>query len=126
MTISPNISHAESLVMEALWRKHPLSADQIAAEIGGERDWSEKTVKTLLNRLLTKKVIAAQPQGRRYLYSPLVERADYVQGESRSLLDRLFDGRLAPLVSHFADTNQLTAKDVAELKHLIAELDDDR
>ncbi len=126
MTISPNISHAESLVMEALWRKRPLSADQIAAEIGGERDWSEKTVKTLLNRLLTKKVIAAQPQGRRYLYSPLVERADYVQGESRSLLDRLFDGRLAPLVSHFADTNQLTAKDVAELKHLIAELDDDR
>ena len=121
-----NISHAESLVMEALWRKHPLSAEEIAAEVGPERDWSEKTVKTLLNRLLSKQAISAEPQGRRYLYSPVTPRADYVQGESRGLLDRLFDGKLAPLVSHFAETNQLTAEDVADLKRLVAELDDGR
>lgn len=121
-----SISHAESLVMEALWRKHPLSAEQIVAEVGPERDWSEKTVKTLLSRLLSKQAISAEPQGRRYLYSPVTPRADYVQVESRGLLDRLFDGRLAPMVSHFAETNQLTAEDVADLKRLVAELDDGR
>ncbi|MFN4091405.1 MAG: BlaI/MecI/CopY family transcriptional regulator [Brevundimonas sp.] len=121
-----SISHAESLVMEALWRKHPLSAEEIVAEVGPERDWSEGTVKTLLSRLLSKQAISAEPQGRRYLYSPVTPRADYVQVESRGLLDRLFDGRLAPMVSHFAETNQLTAEDVADLKRLVAELDDGR
>jgi BlaI family penicillinase repressor len=121
-----SISHAESLVMEALWRKHPQSAEEIVADVGPERDWSEGTVKTLLNRLLSKQAISAEPQGRRYLYSPVTPRADYVQVESRGLLDRLFDGRLAPMVSHFADTNQLTAEDIADLKRLVAELDDGR
>jgi predicted transcriptional regulator len=118
------ISDAESLVMEALWRESPLTAEDIAAAVGPEQNWSDKTVKTLLNRLLTKKAIAAARDGRRYLYSPLVARADYVQDESRGLIDRLFDGKLAPLVSHFAETNQLTPDDIAELKRLIGELDD--
>lgn len=118
------ISSAESLVMEALWRRHPLSAEEIAASVAAGQNWSDKTVKTLLNRLLTKKAIAATRDGRRYLYSPIVPRTDYVQGESRHLLDRLFDGKLAPLVSHFAETNQLGADDIAELKKLIAGLDD--
>jgi predicted transcriptional regulator len=118
------ISAAESLIMEALWRRSPLSSEEIAADVGPEQDWSDKTVKTLLNRLLTKQAITATPDGRRYLYSPALERSDYVQEESRGLIDRLFDGRLAPLVSHFAETKQLTADDIAELKRLIQELDD--
>lgn len=118
------ISAAESLIMEALWRASPLSADDIAAAVAADQNWSDKTVKTLLNRLLTKKAIGAERDGRRYLYSPLVERSAYVQDESRGLIDRLFDGKLAPLVSHFAETNQLSAEDIAELKRLIAELDD--
>lgn len=118
------ISGAESLIMEALWRKSPLSSEDIVAAVGPEQNWSNKTVKTLLNRLLTKQAITATTEGRRYLYSPAIERADYVQEESRGLIDRLFDGRLAPLVSHFAETKQLTADDIAELKRLIQELDD--
>jgi predicted transcriptional regulator len=118
------ISAAESLVMEMLWRRNPLSAEDVVAELGPEQNWSDKTVKTLLNRLLTKKAVAAVRDGRRYLYSPIVERTAYVQDESRNLIDRLFDGKLAPLVSHFAETNQLSADDIAELKRLIAELDD--
>ena len=119
------ISDAESLVMEALWRHSPRSAEDIAAAVGPDQDWSDKTVKTLLNRLLTKGAIAAEREGRRYLYSPLIPREDYVQSESRGLIDRLFDGKLAPLVSHFAETKQLSAEDIAELKRLIAELDDE-
>lgn len=118
------ISSAESVVMEALWRNSPLSAEEIVAAIGDEQDWSDKTVKTLLNRLLTKKAVSAERDGRRYLYSPLIKRATYVEDESRSLLDRLFDGRLAPLVSHFAETKQLSKDDVAALKRLLRKLDD--
>ena len=120
------ISTAESVVMEALWRKSPLSAEEIVGEVAGPNGWSEATVKTLINRLLKKAAIAASPDGRRYLYRPLVARGTYVAAESQGLLDRLFDGRLAPLVSHLSQSRALSAEDIAELKKLIAEMDDDR
>lgn len=119
------ISAAESLVMEALWRRQPLTAEEIFAEVGQGQGWAEPTLKTLLSRLLKKDAVSAEKDGRRYLYRPLVARADYVEAESQGLLDRLFDGRLAPLVSHFSERQRLTPQDVADLKRLIAELDDD-
>ncbi len=118
------ISDAESVVMEALWGRSPLSAEEIVALTADAQGWQEATVKTLLNRLLTKKAIAAERDGRRYLYRPLVPRSDYVDAESTSLLDRLFGGRVAPLVAHFSEQRKLTKKDIAELRRLIAEIDD--
>src|SRR5947208_15747612 len=106
------ISGAESVVMEALWRRAPLAAEEIAGEVAEPQGWTEATVKTLINRLLKKKAIAAARDGRRYLYSPLVARTAYVAAQSQGLLDRLFDGRLAPLVSHFSETRRLTPEDI--------------
>jgi BlaI family transcriptional regulator, penicillinase repressor len=120
------ISTAESQVMEALWRRAPLSAEDIFAEVGAAQGWAEGTVKTLINRLLQKQAVAAERDGRRYLYRPLVKREDYVEAESQGLLDRLFDGRLAPLVSHFSQRQRLSAEDIAELKRLIREIEDGR
>jgi predicted transcriptional regulator len=91
--------------------------------VGPAQGWAEATLKTLLNRLLKKGAVAAEKDGRRYLYRPVVARDDYVEAESQSLLDQLFDGRVAPLVSHFSDRRKLTADDIAELKRLISEID---
>lgn len=119
------ISTAESKIMEALWRQSPRTADDIVAEVAAPQGWTEATVKSLINRLLTKGVIEAEQSGRRYLYRPRVDRLAYVSQESRGLLDRLFDGRIAPLVSHFSKTDQLSPDDIAELKRLISELEND-
>ncbi|MGH8123625.1 MAG: BlaI/MecI/CopY family transcriptional regulator [Rudaea sp.] len=119
------ISDAESVVMDVLWRRAPLSADDVVAALAGSTDWQEPTIKTLLNRLLKKRAIAAEREGKRYLYRPLLKRGDYVHSESKSLLDRLFDGRVAPLVAHFSERRKLSKKDLAELKRLIEELDHD-
>ncbi|HXD84602.1 MAG TPA: BlaI/MecI/CopY family transcriptional regulator [Rudaea sp.] len=120
------ISEAESVVMDVLWRKHPLGADDVVAALAKTTDWQEPTVKTLLNRLLKKRAIAAERDGRRYLYRPLLSRADYVHAASKNLLDRLFNGRVAPLVAHFSEAKKLSKKDIAELKRLIEEIDHDR
>jgi len=120
-----SISDAESLVMEVLWNEHPLSSEGVVAALAKNTDWAEPTVKTLLNRLLTKLAIAAERVGRRYLYRPLLKRADYVHAQSKGLLDRLFGGRVAPLVAHFSEHHKLGKKDLAELKQLIEELDDE-
>lgn len=119
------ISEAESIVMEELWREHPRSAEDIAQATAASQSWQAATVKTLLNRLLKKKAIAAEQDGRRYLYRPLLQRADYVHATSKSLLDRLFDGRVAPLVAHFSEQQKLSRKDIAELRRLIEEIDND-
>lgn len=119
------ISEAESAVMEILWRRSPLAAEEVVAALDKSQDWQEATIKTLLNRLLKKQAIRAEKDGRRYLYSPLLVRADWVQSQSEGLLDRLFGGRVAPLVAHFSERRKLSRKDVAELKRLIAEIDDE-
>ena len=80
-------------------------------------------MKTLLNRLLNKGAIEADKDGRRYLYRPLLRREDWVLDESESLLARLFDGRVAPLVAHFSEHRKLSAQDVAELRRLVDALD---
>lgn len=119
------ISEAESVVMDVLWRTHPLGAEDVVLALADRQDWQEATIKTLLNRLLNKGAIAAEKEGRRYLYSPLLRREDWVLEESRGLLDRLFDGRVAPLVAHFSEQRKLSRKDIAELRKLLEELDDD-
>ena len=119
------ISEAESVVMDVLWRRHPLGAEDVVLALAGHQDWQEATIKTLLNRLLNKGAISAAKEGRRYLYSPLLRREDWVLEESRGLLDRLFDGRVAPLVAHFSEQRKLSRKDIAELRKLLEELDDD-
>lgn len=117
------VTEAESVVMDVLWTTHPLGADEVVAALAGREDWQEPTIKTLLNRLLNKGAIRAEKQGRRYLYSPVLEREAWVLGESQGLLERLFDGRVAPLVAHFSSQRKLSREDVIELRKLLEDLD---
>jgi predicted transcriptional regulator len=117
------ISDAESRVMEVLWQTSPLASEDIVAALSQPTGWHEKTIKTLLNRLLGKGAVSAEKEGRRYLYSPLLRREDWQRRESRSLLDRVFGGKVAPLLAHFSQHEKLTAKDVAELRKLIDAID---
>lgn len=119
------ISEAESVVMEVLWQRSPLTSEEVIAALVERQQWQEATIKTLLNRLLNKGAIEAQKDGRRYLYSPHLRREDWVMGESENLLTRLFDGRVAPLVAHFSLHRKLSAADIAELRQLVETLDEE-
>jgi len=104
----------------------PIATEDIIAALEHRDKWQESTVKTLLNRLLKKGAIHARKDGRRYLYSPVLKREQWLSSESTGLLDRLFGGRVAPLVAHFSQQRKLSKKDIAELKRLVQELDDER
>lgn len=120
------VSEAESVVMEVLWSRSPLGADDVVAALSTRSDWAEPTIKTLLNRLLKKGAVRADRDGRRYLYSPVLSRDAWVAGQSQGVLDRLFGGRVAPLVAHFSERGKLSQDDIAALRRLIEELDDER
>lgn len=120
------ISEAEAVVMDVLWERSPLGADEVVTALASRNDWAEPTIKTLLNRLLNKGAIQATKEGRRYLYSPVLTRQAWVQQQSEGLLERVFGGRVAPLVAHFSQRGKLSAQDIAELKRLVQELDDEQ
>jgi BlaI family penicillinase repressor len=85
------------------------------------RDWSPRTVKTLLGRLLAKGALAHEPRGKAYVYRAAVQREDCVRQETESFLDRVFGGAAAPLLAHFVKRGRLSAEDVASLKKLLDE-----
>ncbi len=120
-----SVTDAEAQVMQVLWERHPRSAEEVVAALASSTDWAEPTVKTLLNRLLNKGAIEATREGRRYLYSPVLAREAWVAQQSEGLLQRLFDGRVAPLVAHFSQRGRLSEADISELRRLLEEIDDD-
>ncbi len=120
--MAERISDAEHAVMEVLWDDSPLTAQDVAERVDPARGWSGATVKTLLGRLLAKQAVTHDVDGRRYLYRPAVAREDYVAGESRRLIDRLFGGKLTPLVAHLAERDELTDQDISEIEALLKAL----
>jgi predicted transcriptional regulator len=117
------ISDAELEVMEALWAAdQPLTAAEVADRIDSARDWTLATVKTMLSRLAAKGALQHREDGRRFLYSPAINREDYVGHESRRFVERLFGGRLSPLVARLAEEDGLDDDDIAEIEALLREL----
>ncbi len=123
MKTAVSISDAESRVVEVLWRDGPSTSERIIAALAQE-NWEVSTVKTLLARLVKKRAIRARKAGRRYVYSAVLTREQWVTTESEGLLGRLFGGRVAPLVQHFCQHRKLSKADIVELKRLIEGLDD--
>lgn len=118
------LSDAEWDVMEVLWSAgQPLTATDIDEALSkGDRDWSLATVKSLLSRLLAKQAVAPAKDGRRFLYSPAIEREPYVADESRRFVGRLFGGKLSPLFAQLAEGEKLDDDDIAAIEALLKEL----
>jgi predicted transcriptional regulator len=118
----PKISEAEMQLLQLLWDESPLGATEIADRVPSERGWTITTVKTLLSRLVAKGALTAEPQGRKFLYAPAIERDDVAASQARGLIDRLFGGRVSPLVAQLAEQQELDEQDIAELEKIVRSL----
>ncbi|HET9356422.1 MAG TPA: BlaI/MecI/CopY family transcriptional regulator [Sphingomicrobium sp.] len=117
------LSDAEWDVMEVLWSAgQPLTATDIAERVPATREWTLATVKSLLSRLLAKRAVKPNKDGRRFLYSPAIAREPCVADESRRFVGRLFGGRLSPLFAHMAEEEALDEEDIAAIETLLKEL----
>lgn len=116
----PRISDAEWDVMQVAWRRGDFTAQDMIDELS-HRDWSPRTVKTLLGRLLAKGALAHEARGKAYVYRPAVKREDCVRQESDSFLDRVFGGAAAPALAHFVRRGRLSDEDIAELRKILDE-----
>lgn len=121
MAGSPRISNAEWEIMNVVWERETVSSSEAVDALAEPNDWHEQTVKTLLARLVKKGVLSAEPQGRRYLYRPAVSRQECIREEGRSFLDRVFDGQVDQLLTHFARSAHLTPDQADQLKRILDE-----
>ncbi len=115
----PKISDAEWQVMQVLWEESPLSAAQVVERIANEQDWSPRTVKTMLGRLLQKEALTFTQEGNRYLYRPAVSRSACLRDASKSFLSRVFSGDTRLLLAHLVDAGKLSNDDIQTLKQIL-------
>ena len=117
----PRISSAEWSVMRVVWARGAASAQDVAASLDDTTDWSDRTVKTLLSRLVKKGALGYEVEGKRYRYHALLSRDECVQAESESFLERVFGGAVSPLLASFVRGGKLSKAEIAELRHLLDE-----
>ncbi|MFC0119259.1 BlaI/MecI/CopY family transcriptional regulator [Pseudoalteromonas xiamenensis] len=120
------LSKAEFAVMDALWQGFPAKAADIIDRLSNQTEWHEKTIKTLLGRLVKKEAITFDKDGREYVYMPLIAKDEYTLKVSKSFLEHFFNGRLTALISGFAKQKDLSAEDINELKKIIQDWEKER
>ena len=117
----PRISDAEWLVMQVLWSLPGLTADEVIDALKGKVTWNACTIRTLINRLLQKKVLKYKKEGRKYRYWPAISRERYVRQERRSFVERVYGGTVTPLLAAFIEETPLSPEEIKELKRMLDE-----
>jgi BlaI family penicillinase repressor len=120
MKTTPRISETEWEIMKVVWRKHPIGGGEVIEALNAETPgWHPKTVRTLLLRLVQKRALKAETEGRAKVFMPLVSEKECIANASESFVNRVFGGFLRPMLAHFVDEQKITKKDLDELRELL-------
>jgi BlaI family penicillinase repressor len=92
MAKSVKISESEWRVCKVLWRKSPMTANEIVAQLENSSDWSPRTIKTMLNRLIKKGVLDYKSVGREYHYFPRISEEQCVASHTQSCVVSVLGG----------------------------------
>ena len=112
----PKISDAEWQVMQVLWDQAPLNAAEVVERLADRQDWSHRTIKTMLSRLVQKEALTFTQKGNRYHYRPAVTQSACMRDASRTFLSRVFSGDTQLLLAHLVETGKLSSEDIETLK----------
>ncbi len=115
----PSITDAEWTVMRILWERGTATANDVVQALEGAMAWKPKTIHTLLRRLTDKGALDYEKSGREFVFRPLVTERECQLAESRSFLDRVFGGGVAPMVAAFVEQEHLTEEEIAELRRIL-------
>ncbi len=113
------ISESEWHVMNVVWQKAPVPASDIVEMLSEQNGWHARTIRTLLDRLVRKKALRILPEGKRYLYTPLISMEDGLRQESQSFLHRFFAGEPAAMLLHLVGEAKLSKDEIKRLKAIL-------
>lgn len=114
-----NLSEADSIVMEILWRDGECSSSAILKEIADKLNWSRQTVRTYLIRLVEKGLVGTKEINKRtYHYYPVVSRAEYAADKTTSLLNKYYNS-LPHMIAGILQREDIPETDLEELEQLL-------
>ena len=116
---TPRISDAEWTVMNVLWQRGTSTLSEVVKELEGRLSWKPRTVQSLIRRLTEKGALAVEAVGREFRYTPAVDQNHCQLEESRSFLDRVFNGRLPPFVAGLMEREEVSKDDLAALREML-------
>ena len=113
------LTQAEWQIMKVLWKQHPATARDIMARLPKGVSWAYTTIKTMLARLVEKKVVSESKKSNTSIYEPLLSQRKARLIAFRSMLDQAFDGATDPLLHFLLEEKQLSAKQKKELAKIL-------
>ncbi|MFM9276529.1 BlaI/MecI/CopY family transcriptional regulator [Paenibacillus jiagnxiensis] len=117
----PQISEAEFEVMKVIWGHAPISTNEVIEKLTKTSKWSPKTIQTLLLRLVKKKALTYTKESRVFVYTPLIQEEEYIKHESKTFLNRFYNGALNSMVLNFLEHEQMSKEDIHELRKILDE-----
>lgn len=122
----PQISEAEFEVMKVVWKYAPISTNEITDRLVETTDWKPKTIQTLIKRLVTKEALDYEKQGRVFVYTPLVKEDEYIGQQSRSFLERFYDGNISAMLSAYIENDRLSETEIDSLRSILTKKQKER
>jgi BlaI family transcriptional regulator, penicillinase repressor len=113
------IADTEWRVMRVVWQRGPVGAAEVIEEVLPATGWSHRTVRSLLNRLVKKGAVRAALVDGRNIYTAKVTQSQSVRQESRSFVEKVFQGDASQMLAHFVQNEKMTAEQIKELRALL-------
>lgn len=110
------MTSAEWELMRIVWTKGQASSTDIIHLIQLKKDWSESTVKTLLHRLVSKNYLSTTKEGRRFIYTPLIDEGPAVQQITSDLFNQICDMEKGPLLLKLIKETTLSQADITSIQ----------
>ena len=120
MSALPQISEAEYEVMKIVWKYAPINTNEITEKLLATSSWSDKTIQTLIKRLVNKGVLTYEKNSRVFVYTPVVKESEYISQESNSFLNRYYDGDITAMLSAYIQNDKLSKTEIETLRALLS------
>ncbi len=103
--------------MKILWDKESVFVKEIVEELPDKTPYN--TVSSLVRILESKGMVGHKAYGRTHQYYPLVKRGEYRKHMLKNMIVEYFDGSYKGLLSQILDDEEVSSKDMEELKALL-------
>ncbi|MDD3368116.1 MAG: BlaI/MecI/CopY family transcriptional regulator [Lachnospiraceae bacterium] len=116
------LPESELELMMIIWdANHPVTRMEIEDRLEADRKLGATTILSFLARLEEKGFLSVKKEGKLNIYTPIIQKQEYLKRESGSILKRLYRNSITDFVSALADGGNLSSKDIDELQEFLNE-----
>ena len=115
------LTDGEHRIMEVIWRKGSATVAEVAEALAGKDGAAYTTILTMMRIMRVKGYLRCRKEGRAHVYIPRVDRDTAARKAVRQLLGKFFAGSPGELVLTFLRDEEISLKEIDDLKRKIVE-----